>query len=238
MNKRCTNSSCRKTFSTLINGGTCPFCGKVYPQLIRAGYSKAMKIWIGGKRIRFGADVVESYRMQGQRVKGILACKREFERLGYTVSLRAAMEFYDSLDSKQYLIDRWREIADSETEDKEIVPVYSDIEHRFYVRSLRYLRNETKLLSSCKDRGMYYGLTNEGLIIDGDDKAEFIWLSSIKNAQLIGLPPQESMDGSKCLQVTFYDPGQKCVNTISFIGGFEKEFTAFAESVQARSQSL
>ena len=82
-------------------------------------------------------DEVESHRMQGRRVKGILACKREFERLGYTVSLRAAMEFYDSLDSKQYLIDRWREIADSETEDKEIVPVYSDIEHRFYVRSLR-----------------------------------------------------------------------------------------------------
>ena len=129
MNKRCTNSSCRKTFSTLINGGTCPFCGKVYPQLIRAGYSKAMKIWIDGKRIRFSMDEVESHRMQGRRVKGILACKREFERLGYTVSLRAAMEFYDSLDSKQYLIDRWRKNADSETEDKEIVPVYSDIEH-------------------------------------------------------------------------------------------------------------
>lgn len=130
MNKRCTNSSCRKTFSTLINGGTCPFCGKVYPQLIRAGYCrKAMKIWIDGKRIRFSMDEVESHRMQGRRVKGILACKREFERLGYTVSLRAAMEFYDSLDSKQYLIDRWRKNADSETEDKEIVPVYSDIEH-------------------------------------------------------------------------------------------------------------
>lgn len=33
MNKRCTNSSCRKTFSTLSYGGQCPFCGKVYPQL-------------------------------------------------------------------------------------------------------------------------------------------------------------------------------------------------------------
>ena len=33
MNKRCTNSSCRKTFSTLNYGGQCPFCGKVYPQL-------------------------------------------------------------------------------------------------------------------------------------------------------------------------------------------------------------
>ena len=33
MNKRCTNSSCRKTFSTLHSNGQCPFCGKKYPQL-------------------------------------------------------------------------------------------------------------------------------------------------------------------------------------------------------------
>ena len=85
---------------------------------------------------------------------------------------------------------------------------------------------------------MYYGLTNSGLIIDGDDKDQFIWLSSVWHAQLIDLPTQESMDESKCLQVTFYDPGQKCVNTISFMGGSEKEFTAFAEFVRGRSQSL
>ena len=84
---------------------------------------------------------------------------------------------------------------------------------------------------------MYYGLTNSGLIIDGDDKAEFIWLSSIKNAQLIGLPPQESMDGSKCLQVTFYDPVLKCLNTINFMGDSEKEFTAFIESVRPQSRA-
>ena len=33
MNKRCTNSSCRRTFSTLHLNGRYPYCGKMYPQL-------------------------------------------------------------------------------------------------------------------------------------------------------------------------------------------------------------
>ena len=35
MNKRCTDSSCRRTFSTLDFDGRCPYCGKAYPQLNR-----------------------------------------------------------------------------------------------------------------------------------------------------------------------------------------------------------
>ena len=35
MNKKCTNSSCRKTFSTLNFDGRCPYCGKRYPQLVQ-----------------------------------------------------------------------------------------------------------------------------------------------------------------------------------------------------------
>ena len=35
MNKRCTDSSCRRTFSTLDFDGRCPYCGKAYPQLVR-----------------------------------------------------------------------------------------------------------------------------------------------------------------------------------------------------------
>ena len=30
MNKRCTDSSCRRTFSTLNADGKCPHCGKVF----------------------------------------------------------------------------------------------------------------------------------------------------------------------------------------------------------------
>ena len=56
MNKRCTNSSCRKTFSTLIYGGKCPFCGKVYPQ-IRQGWKNGAAVDVelidmGPKKIR------------------------------------------------------------------------------------------------------------------------------------------------------------------------------------------
>lgn len=56
VNKRCTNSSCRKTFSTLIYGGKCPFCGKVYPQ-IRQGWKNGAAVDVelidmGPKKIR------------------------------------------------------------------------------------------------------------------------------------------------------------------------------------------
>ena len=37
MNKRCTNPSCRKTFSTLYFSGSCPHCGKPYPQISSSG---------------------------------------------------------------------------------------------------------------------------------------------------------------------------------------------------------
>ena len=37
MNKRCTNPSCRRVFSTLYFTGCCPFCGKKYPQLVSNG---------------------------------------------------------------------------------------------------------------------------------------------------------------------------------------------------------
>ena len=59
MNKRCTNSSCRKTFSTLTYGGVCPFCGKVYPQLpgpIPRRPRLKMPMWIDGRRIVFRLD--------------------------------------------------------------------------------------------------------------------------------------------------------------------------------------
>ena len=37
MFKKCTNSACRRTFSTLHFAGACPFCGKKYPQIEAEG---------------------------------------------------------------------------------------------------------------------------------------------------------------------------------------------------------
>ena len=125
MNKRCTNSSCRKTFSTLTYGATCPFCGKVYPQLARTACSKRkMNMWIGGKRVVFKLEEIERHRLLGKRVRGIIAVKREFERHGYTVSIMAARAFYESLGSRESRMDMWREVPDPGTDDRRIEPVY------------------------------------------------------------------------------------------------------------------
>lgn len=124
MNKRCTNSSCRKTFSTLTYGGTCPFCGKEYPQLTRSERSgHKMIIRIDGKRIKFMLSEIEWYRLKGQRVKGIKAVRREFKRHGYAVPLMAAKKFYESHDGRQYRMSSWRVIPDPATGERRIEPV-------------------------------------------------------------------------------------------------------------------
>lgn len=126
MNKRCTKSSCRKTFSTLTYGGVCPFCGKVYPQLpgpIPRRPRLKMPMWIDGRRIVFRLDEIESFHREGQRVKGIKETRKEMARHGYMLGLRNAKDFYDNLYSTQKRMDTWRTITDPVTGRREIVPV-------------------------------------------------------------------------------------------------------------------
>ena len=127
MNKLCTNSTWRKTFSTLTYGGTCPFCGKLYPQLARSERSgQKMIIRIDGKRIKFVLSEIESYRLQGLRIRGIKAVSQEFRRHGYTAGLMNAKGFYESYDGKQYRMNMWRETPDSTIRDRRIEPVNWD----------------------------------------------------------------------------------------------------------------
>ena len=72
MNKRCTNSSCRRTFSTLHFNGQCPFCGKEYPQLRtdEAGFEQ----WIYTEQLQYAdpvilADFVRRERFRTARAK-------------------------------------------------------------------------------------------------------------------------------------------------------------------------
>jgi len=124
MNKRCTNSSCRKTFSTLTYGGTCPFCGKLYPQLTRSERSgHKMIIRVDGKRVKFVLSEIESYRLQGQRSKAIIAVRKEFGRLGYMVGLMNALRFYESYDGKQYRMNVWEEIPGPPIRYRRIGPI-------------------------------------------------------------------------------------------------------------------
>lgn len=125
MNKHCTNSACRKTFSTLTYGNVCPFCGKVYPQLPEIKLSRQrMPMWINGTRIIFRLDEIERFRQEGQRAKGIIATRKEMARHGYSLPLKTARDLFLNLDSKQYRVDIWKTKKDPMTGRKIIVPLY------------------------------------------------------------------------------------------------------------------
>ena len=124
MNKRCTNSSCRKNFSTLTYGCTCPFCGKIYPQLIKPERSPhRVYMRIDGKWTVFKLDEIERFYQEGRRLWGIKATKLEMERLGYFINVRHARALYESLFNNSPCINRWRTIPDPETGRRIILPL-------------------------------------------------------------------------------------------------------------------
>lgn len=239
MNKHCTNSSCRKTFSTLVNGGICPFCGKVYPQLAPMGYScRKMEIRIDEKRISFKMDEVEHYLRSRQLIKGVKSIMKEFERHGYTVSVRSAREFYASLENRQIRMNRWREVSDPKTGKREIVPVYLGAGHRFYIRSEMYANIEGEILCSCKGDGdLFYGLTKKYLIIDQSERHSSVALHTITNIRLIDLPKQKGGKGSKCLQITFCNPNEGCSRKMINLAGSASELNKLAQCLKKQVKS-
>ena len=115
MNKKCTNPSCRRTFSTLDFYGHCPYCDKVYPQLVPQRNEvyrhfryqrkvsvlsdrsslKIMLIKIGFFNI--GLDEVKKEIANGMIVKAVKALRKEFERNGYSASLKGCVLFARAL---------------------------------------------------------------------------------------------------------------------------------------------
>lgn len=134
MNKRCTNSSCRKTFSTLNYGGKCPFCGKVYPQLECArkdGLPAPMicapnqpvwkekgpfiRVFIQRKhadrkgRLAFDISLKDmlAFEQNGEKIKGIKALREEMIRGGYIPGLRESKDFFEAIMNNRHC-SRWR----------------------------------------------------------------------------------------------------------------------------------
>ena len=103
MNKRCTNSSCRKTFSTLVFNGQCPYCGKKYPQLTttrKRGTPGIFCIWlkIGKKaRIQICLDQVKAYLSARKKLDAIKAFRAEAKAQGYVANLKDSKEFCEAL---------------------------------------------------------------------------------------------------------------------------------------------
>ena len=87
MNKKCTNPACRKTFSTLDFSGSCPHCGKEYPQLVS-----------GRKRWKFHAVRILDYN--GCKVKAIKAVRNTLQ-----IGLKEAKTAVDHTPDTVYFLD-------------------------------------------------------------------------------------------------------------------------------------
>ena len=109
MNKRCTNSSCRRTFSTLNADGKCPHCGKLYPQMNcgRRGmrevrFTLREENGKGRRYLNISLDGMLRLGRSGERVKMIRMFREQVNGKGYFVNLRAARDFcVDLIEGKR-----------------------------------------------------------------------------------------------------------------------------------------
>ena len=97
MNKKCTNPACRKVFSTLSFYGSCPHCGKEYPQLVST-------------RKREGFEAVRILDYNGFKVKAIKVVRNTFQ-----IGLKEAKNAVDHTPDTVYFLERGK--ADQFTRD-------------------------------------------------------------------------------------------------------------------------
>ena len=113
MNKRCTNSSCRKTFSTLAYNGQCPYCGKKYPQLTTARKHGTpscfyVRLNIGKKeRIRISLDPIMAYLSAGKRMDAVKAFRAEAIAQGYAPVFLDSIHFCNALTAGEKPCTSW-----------------------------------------------------------------------------------------------------------------------------------
>ena len=102
MNKKCTNPSCRKTFSTLHFYGICPHCGKEYPQLISIRKAKMFPVVspLAKERKAYWAVNILSYDFD-KRVK-ILRIIIDF----FQIRLKQAKEAMDHFPDTVFLLEQ------------------------------------------------------------------------------------------------------------------------------------
>lgn len=117
MNKKCTNSSCRKTFSTLYFRGVCPYCGKKYPQINAPQHSKAysqimkylkrnaspdtlLVLTGGNKPIKLPVEKlpeIKAFLAQNQKVPAVRLFMKSVGGEEYKISLIVAHRFCTAL---------------------------------------------------------------------------------------------------------------------------------------------
>ena len=223
MNKRCTNSACRKTFSTLTYGGKCPFCGKVYPQLIRtrslknvvrAGKKYSVVARVDGSPLKIDLSVSIYWHRQGQKIKAIKAIRDEFMRKGYCPSVLHARMFYISMINFGKIPLTWKKIENYLYEMPEIIPVFRNREekYRFYCCQ----EEGEKTLIICRGTGAEkYILTNKRVAIDDGISRASSWglglsLNGICEAGLFDASGKKTHSPEDCVNITVTGKNPYC----------------------------
>ena len=89
MNKRCTNPSCRKTFSTLYFSGSCPHCQKEYPQIAASPRFFRVRILdLGLRKVKVIKSIREIYKI------GLREAKEVADQVPNTVFILNTEEAY------------------------------------------------------------------------------------------------------------------------------------------------
>ena len=172
MDKRCTNSSCRKTFSTLNYGGQCPFCGKIYPQLRSARKDglpapvihpfqpapeddSILPIQIirkgkSGRKNPFRLFVrqVLGFQREGRMLKAAHALLVELSRAGYAVERKARRLLMQAIREDCRLLSTWRLTGDMDVAGRQvIVPLF----HSSFPKQRRGSKKPSKLNKPIED---------------------------------------------------------------------------------------
>ena len=126
MNKRCTNSACRSTFSTLNFDGRCPFCGKAYPQL-KSRRKQMISPWKtnvhknrmpiltenGPLYLKIDLENARKLILEGRVIKGMRALLQDMGEAGYIVGVRDLRELAHDLKVREEYKAVWRVTGES-----------------------------------------------------------------------------------------------------------------------------
>lgn len=98
MNKKCTNSSCRRTFSTLNFSGFCPHCGKLYLQLLKP-HPRILCLTDGSAGSRLNVFIGETCKLirKGTRIQAVKSLRATLNSRGFCMSLRDSVNIVDAI---------------------------------------------------------------------------------------------------------------------------------------------
>lgn len=126
MNKRCTNSACRKVFSTLNADSGCPFCGKSYPQLSCTRRNGAITLTLlegdAASRLRIDCAGIRALAGNDRKIQAIKTFRTLLIERGYLPGLKGSKDFVEAMMRREKPCRAWRVSGDARNDCKAIEP--------------------------------------------------------------------------------------------------------------------